>query len=235
MPPKQQTTTTEPINLGGGVYLTEPFYAPLLRPATEFKPHPQNPRIGDIDALKASILDHGLYAAIHRQRTTGYTLKGNHTARACIELGAEQLPFLDRDVDDEEALVILARDNQVSELGGWDEEQLHEVFAILEEHHDDIAALGFPEEYVLLVNKRVEAGQQMGTDQRGAIDEFLGIANLDGENIEFLHFDMIKVMFQDEAARTDFFTRLGVAHKDGMKRFRWPPTFKNGVMEVFDE
>lgn len=55
----------------------------------ELKPHPRNPRQGDVGAIYQSIEANGFYGAIVAQRSTGYILAGNHRYKAAAEAGAK--------------------------------------------------------------------------------------------------------------------------------------------------
>lgn len=120
------------VHLGGDAWCI-PDLEPLLRPASEFTPHPQNAREGDVEGIAASIRDHGLYLPVTRQTSTGYAVRGNHTGMALLSLGAERVPFVDLDVPDDEALVILARDNRLSDVAGYDAERFTALLTALED------------------------------------------------------------------------------------------------------
>ena len=47
-------------------------------PLDAVKPHPRNPRRGDLDAIKASVDVNGFYGAVVANKRTGYILAGNH-------------------------------------------------------------------------------------------------------------------------------------------------------------
>lgn len=102
------------------------------------KPHPENPRVGDVAAIAESLRKHGQYVPIVLQRSTGYIVKGNHTrlgALRLLELAKdpdegidraqwESIAYVERDVDDDEARAIMLDDNRASELGGYDSQKL---------------------------------------------------------------------------------------------------------------
>lgn len=94
--------------------------------------HPQNPRLGVVEAIEDSIDQNGWYGAVVVQKSTGYILAGNHRFRAAITQGAKEIPVIYRDVDDETAIRILLADNKTAELGGYDEDLLSELLSGLE-------------------------------------------------------------------------------------------------------
>lgn len=97
----------------------------------------KNPRIGDVDAIAASLRANGQYkpVVVNRGTHTGRkmeVLAGNHTVKAFRQL-AEDYPSDDRwqtvdawviDVDDDRAGRIVAADNRTSDLGGFDDDTL---------------------------------------------------------------------------------------------------------------
>lgn len=89
-------------------------------PIDEVQPHPDNPRRGDLASLGASVEQIGFYGALVVQRSTGLILAGNHRWKYLKSAGAEEVPVLWLDCDDDRARRILVADNRVSDLGGYD-------------------------------------------------------------------------------------------------------------------
>lgn len=106
------------------------------------RPHPQNPRVGNIDAIVDSIRVNGFYGALVVQKSTGHILAGNHRYLAAIEAGADEVPVIFVDVDDEEAKRILLADNRTADLGTYDEQQLVELLQSL----DDTSGTGYSDD-----------------------------------------------------------------------------------------
>lgn len=88
------------------------------------KPHPDNPRRGDVEAIRASIRANQFFGAVLVQRSTRRILAGEHRWRAAKAEGMATIPVLWVDVDDDKALRILLADNRGSDLAGYDEEKL---------------------------------------------------------------------------------------------------------------
>lgn len=89
-------------------------------PIDTIKPHPQNPREGDIGAIHTSITKNGFYGAIIVQKSTGHVLAGNHRLAAAQQAGATEIPAIIVDVDNETALKILLADNRTNDLASYD-------------------------------------------------------------------------------------------------------------------
>jgi len=102
----------------------------LMVPIDMLIPWPDNPRSGDLSALKESIRKNGYYQPVVVQRSTKYVIAGNHRMQAMQELGAVEIPALFVDVDDVSATRLALADNRTSDLAFYDDEQL---FKLLEE------------------------------------------------------------------------------------------------------
>lgn len=88
------------------------------------KPHPMNPRMGDLEAIGQSIDINGFYGAVVVSRRTGHILAGNHRYMAARAAGADSVPVAWVDVDETGEQRILAADNRTSDLGGYDDAAL---------------------------------------------------------------------------------------------------------------
>lgn len=87
---------------------------------TKLQTHPENPRRGDLEAIKSSIKTNGFYGALVANRETGYILAGNHRYLAACELGYKHVPVIWISVSEAEGRRILAADNRTSDLGDYD-------------------------------------------------------------------------------------------------------------------
>ena len=88
------------------------------------KTHPNNPRTGDLEAIKASIQATGFYGACIVQLSSSHIVAGNHRYLAARELGYAKVPVVFVDVDDAAASRILIADNRIPEKAVWDEARL---------------------------------------------------------------------------------------------------------------
>jgi ParB-like nuclease domain len=84
------------------------------------RPHPRNPRQGDVGAIHQSIAANGFYGAIIVQRSTQHVLAGNHRLQAALHADARTVPVLEVDCDDATALRILLADNRTNDLASYD-------------------------------------------------------------------------------------------------------------------
>lgn len=94
------------------------------RQLSELKPHPDNPREGDVGAIHQSIEATGFYGALVVQKSTGHVLAGNHRLQAALHAGAKTLPVIEVDCDDETARRIMLADNRTSDLATYDTDAL---------------------------------------------------------------------------------------------------------------
>jgi ParB-like chromosome segregation protein Spo0J len=119
------------------------------RPIESLKRHPDNPRLGDVDAIKESIRVNGWHGAVVIQHGTDYILAGNHRTEAALELykgnfepsddQSEQdyenekakwkallarLPVHVMEVTEDTARRILLADNKTSDLATYDDLKL---------------------------------------------------------------------------------------------------------------
>lgn len=114
-------------------------------PLAELNPHPENPRQGDIDQIRASLQASGQYRplVVNRGTFTGRPneiLAGHHTAQALRKLHHEyptnwpaDTDVWMVDVDDPTARRILLADNRTSDLGTYDTELLANLLDGMEE------------------------------------------------------------------------------------------------------
>lgn len=106
----------------------------------KLKHHPDNPRRGNIEAIRESIRAHGVTRPIVVSRKTLHVLAGNHTLKAAKAEGLARIPvvFLDGLTRVQERKILLA-DNRTSDLGDYDNEALAQL---LQEVKDEAGLLG---------------------------------------------------------------------------------------------
>lgn len=117
-----------------------------LTPIDRLKPHPDNPRRGDLDAIARSIQTNGFYGAVVAQRSTGHVLAGNHRLEAARREGAAEIPCFWLDIDDSAALRILSADNRTSDLGGYDQQALAELLTRIQADSGTLDGSGYSQE-----------------------------------------------------------------------------------------
>lgn len=97
-----------------------------------------NPRKGDVGQIARSLEKHGQYRPIvvNAGTVTGRpreVLAGNHTLMAARSLGWPSIDACVVDVDDDTAKSIVAADNRLADLGGYDDAALFELLDSLED------------------------------------------------------------------------------------------------------
>lgn len=103
-----------------------------------------NPRVGDVDAIAASLRAHGQYkpVVVNRGTHTGRpfeVLAGNHTVKAFRDLveahpeedGWRQVSCWVVDVDEDRAARIVAVDNRTADIGSFDDQVLVDLLESL--------------------------------------------------------------------------------------------------------
>lgn len=135
----------------------------------QLTPHPENPRIGDVDVLAGSIQENGFYGAVVVQKSTGYVLAGNHRLKAARNRGIESIPVAWVDVDDDRARRILLADNRTGDLGTYDDDQLADLLKTLADTEASLRGTGYtPED---LDNLLALLDEQWDTEHTGRADE----------------------------------------------------------------
>ncbi|MDQ8706211.1 ParB/RepB/Spo0J family partition protein [Streptomyces sp. LHD-70] len=114
----------------------------LLRPIESVQRYPGNPKRHDLDVIKDSITRYGMWRAIVVQKSTGYVLAGNGQHEAATDLGADQIPMVEVDVDDEDAKRIVLMDNKSGE-NGYDNQALAELLKHLQDTPDGLTGSGY--------------------------------------------------------------------------------------------
>jgi hypothetical protein len=211
-------TTTPPgatLHLGGQAYANAAL-APLLVPIDTVTPYPGNPRRHDQDNITSSIRDHGLYAAVVVQQSSGYVIVGNGRHQGLLDLGATQVPAIPHDCDDARAAAIVARDNRTSDLSTNDPVDL---LALLQAFDDDStlrALAGYDDDRTMaLLVRQAEAADvfTVGTDHMA--DEFREISGQEPNGYVPEYARKTVVFLRDQAAIDDFSTRLGITEPLG--------------------
>lgn len=99
-------------------------------PVGALKPHPKNPRRGDVETIRASIRKTGFYGTIVA-RPDGTILAGKHRWDAAIAEGLTEVDVTRVKVDAKTALRILIADNRASDLATYDNDALISLLAEL--------------------------------------------------------------------------------------------------------
>lgn len=128
--------------------------------------HPDNPNVGDVDSLADSLARYGQWRPAVVQRSTGRVLIGNTMVRAMQALGWQELAVHYRDCDDDDARRILLRDNKERDRARYDERELADLLASL----DDLDGSGWqPDELDDLLAKLEEISPGTAADPTALI------------------------------------------------------------------
>lgn len=119
------------------------MYETLKLPDPRLRPHPRNPRRGNLSKIKSSLLSHGQYKPIVVNRNTGHILAGNHTYQAICELGLHTVEVRWVEVDPDEEMRILLADNATSDDATYDQALLDAIIEELEQSVRGLEGTGF--------------------------------------------------------------------------------------------
>ena len=139
----------------------------------KLKPHPKNPRQGDVGAIHVSIEANGFYGSVIAQKSTGHILAGNHRFLAAKHANAEQVPVTWVDVSDEEAVRILLADNRTNDLATYNDDALAELLEGLMRDTGSIDGTGYDgNDLDELLSKLNDINFEPGTeDEQGKLDQ----------------------------------------------------------------
>ncbi len=122
------------------------------------EPHPDNPRIGDVEAIKKSLIANKQFQVILVQESTGFILAGNHTYLAAVELGWEEIDVSYLKVDDLHAKAIMLAANKTADLGTYDERLLASLLSdIIDDGDELLGGTGYTDDEVdALLNASID-------------------------------------------------------------------------------
>lgn len=131
--------------------------ATVMVNVSDLAEHPRNPNRGDMERIGESIEADGFYGTIVAQKSTGHILVGNHRYRAAVELGLKTVPVTWVDIDDDQALRILVKDNRITEFGKRHTEALAELLKEIQAA-SSLAGTGYSEQDVEALFQQVKVG-----------------------------------------------------------------------------
>ena len=107
------------------------------------KHHPDNPRRGNVEAIRESLRVNGVFRPIVVSRKTRHVLAGNHTLKAARAESLDALPvvWLDDLTPAQERKVLLA-DNRTSDLGDYDNDLLGAILGQMRAE-DELLGTGY--------------------------------------------------------------------------------------------
>lgn len=134
------------------------------------EPHPENPRLHDLDAIAASLERFGQTKPIIVQKATNYVVAGNGTRLAAAQLGWAEIQALVVDFDDEKAKAYLAADNRTSDRAKYDAERLLGLLEGLE----DLDGTGYDYDDVDDMHGATEVDGETGEVKKVGASEYRG-------------------------------------------------------------
>jgi hypothetical protein len=147
--PRRRATARPIVRSQGGQRLAEvdrPRIAPALQalavPIESITLHPRNSRIGDVEAVAASLRRFGQQKPLVVQASTRFVVAGNHLLRAAQKLGWTSIAANVEAMDDATATAYMLADNRTSDLGGYDDTLLAAILAE-QSAADNLAATGY--------------------------------------------------------------------------------------------
>ena len=119
-----------------------PALQALVVPIESIELHPRNPRIGDVEAVAASLRRFGQLKPLVVQGSTMFCVAGNHLLRAARALGWTEIAANVEELDDATAIAYMLADNRTADLGGYDDDLLVAILAE-QDAADNLAATGY--------------------------------------------------------------------------------------------
>jgi hypothetical protein len=114
----------------------------LAVPIGSIELHPRNPRLGDVEAVAASLRRFGQQKPVVVQASTGFVIAGNHVLRAAQALGWTEIAANVVELDDANAVGFMLADNRTADLGVYDDALLAAMLAE-QAAADNLAATGY--------------------------------------------------------------------------------------------
>lgn len=187
-------------------------------PLDTVRPHPRNPRRGSVDTIQSSIDINGFYGVIVAQKSTGYILAGNHRWLAANESGAEEIPVVWLDIEDDHALRILLADNRTNDLAEYDDDLLTELLNELAEDTGTLLGTGYDEDEIDgLIDRSIRSEHDGEIDPA---DHWLGMPEFHNDDLQ--SFQKITIHFKTPEDRDDFSGIIGQNITDKTKSL-WHP------------
>lgn len=132
----------------------------LAVPIDSLQGLPGNPRVGDVEAVAASLDRFGQRKPIVVRKDDGTIIAGNHTWQAAKKLGWKEIAVAFVGDDDVTAQAYALADNRTAELGGYDEQALKDLIDQVASIDPDLVRIsGWSDEAVQELTDRIAAGQ----------------------------------------------------------------------------
>lgn len=143
----------------------------LATPIDALELLPGNPRVGDVDAVAASLNRFGQRKPIVAN-TAGVVIAGNHTLQAARQLGWTHIAVVRVDDDDATAKAFALADNRTAELGSYDDTALEAmVREVLEADAELLADTGWAGEDLEVLLDVVPKFEPLDDDDLPRLDQ----------------------------------------------------------------
>lgn len=133
-------------------------------PVTDLEEWPGNARVGDVERIKGSMRQHGVFNPVIVQRSTNRVMIGNHRIAALRELHDEDpekwdglAPVIYYDVDDTQGTKINLIDNKLSDDAGMDDVALAAQLQAIKDEEGSLAGTGFIEDELVDILHRIDS------------------------------------------------------------------------------
>lgn len=221
-----------------------------LIPLDELQPNPLNPKDHDQALLNKSFSTFGYIEPIVVDERTGYMVSGhgrkevlekmrseNQTPPAgiTVEDGQWLVPVVTgwASKDDVEAHGALVALNRTTERGGWNRDNLFTILKELSENNI-LDSVGYANTDILILERSLEAQDVFTTDINSAIDEFIGDTGVEADRIAIQYSTVLRVYFQTEESRKEFFNLIGYKDDGKQLTIRYPASFQKSAAEVWN-
>jgi DNA modification methylase len=132
----------------------------LAVPIDSLQGLPGNPRVGDVDAVAASLDRFGQRKPIVVRKDDGTIIAGNHTWQAAKKLGWAEIAVAYVGDDDVTAQAYALADNRTAELGSYDEQALKDLIDKVAAVDPELVRIsGWSDEAVQELLDKIEAAQ----------------------------------------------------------------------------
>ena len=132
----------------------------LALPIDSLRALPGNPRVGDVDAVAASLEKFGQRKPIVVRKDDGTIIAGNHTWQAAQKLGWKEIAVAFVGDDDTTAQAYALADNRTAELGSYDEQALKDLIDKVAAVDPELVRIsGWSDDAVQELLDKIEAAQ----------------------------------------------------------------------------
>lgn len=122
-------------------------------PVDDLEEWPGNARVGDVERIKVSMRQHGVFNPVIVQRSTNRVMIGNHRIAALRQLHDEDpkewdglAPVIYYDVDDTQGTKINLIDNKLADDATMDDEALAAQLQAIQDETGDLSGTGYIED-----------------------------------------------------------------------------------------